>query len=313
MLPILAVISATTRLFLRSYNLYFSSEGPFPLWKWVFYFLCLSVFIAACRKNDNSKVPDFILVPVPLLTLDPASNTKIPGIAPELFQAGITIDVYFKNGPKPQHADIVAVKNHDAAITKTILANITSLPMHYTITGQQFIDLFSEPILPGDIFEISTDITTQSGFKFEAFPASGATAFTPGIFNMPGSSPVLTFTAPCPFNINLYKGDFTVERDDWADYDTGEDIAVTVIDDTHLSFKYKADDAVPIIMEIDPQTNAVTINEQLYGNYSGDEYFAESIPGEESSVDPCTSSISVNIHHSTANGTFDGVIVMKRK
>ena len=290
-----------------------SSGNLLALIRTIFCILFVSVLIIGCRKNDNPKVPDFTRVPIPLLTLDPTSDIRIPGVKPESFEAKFTIDLYFKNGEQPKHLDLVVVKNHDATNAKTVLANISSWPIAYTVTGQQLIDLFGEPIVPGDVFEFSANVTTQSGFKFFAFPQSGGTAFSPGIFNMPGSSPVLSFAAPCVFDIDLYKGDFIVDRDDWGDYQEGESITITVIDNTHLSFKYKADDAVPIIMEIDPLTNAVTIDSQLYGSYSGDDYFAESIPGDESSVDPCTSSISVNIHHTTSVGMFDGVIVMKRK
>ena len=279
----------------------------------IFFSLFLSGLIISCRKNDNPKVPDFITVPIPLLTLDPGSDTKISGLKPEAFTGRFTIDVYFKNGERPKQLDLVVVKNHDAENTKIILANITTLPLQYAVTGQDLIDLFSEPILPGDIFELSADVTTQSGFKFEAFPSQVVSSFSPGVYNMPGSSPVLTFTAPCPFNISLYEGNFTIVKDDWGDYEPGDTIAISIIDDTHMSFKYKADDAVPIILEIDPQTNAVSIQKQLYGSYNGDDYFAESITGDESTVDPCTFSISVNIHHSASIGTFDGVIVMTRK
>jgi hypothetical protein len=276
-------------------------------------FLFFSGLINGCRKNDNPKVPDFIRVPIPLLTLDPGSDIKISGLTPQDFVGKITIDVYFKNGERPKSLDLVVVKNHDVSNTKTILANITTLPLQYSVTGQKLIDLFGEPIVSGDIFELSADVTTQSGFKFEAFPSQGVTSFAPGIYNMPGSSPVLTFAAPCPFNIDLYKGDFVVERDEWGDYESGDDIALTIIDDTHMSFQYKADDAVPIILALDPQTNAVSIEKQLYGTYNDEDYFAESVPGDESAVDPCTSTISVNIRHSSSIGTLDAVIVMTKK
>ena len=279
----------------------------------IFYILFIAIFIEGCRKDDNPKVPEFTKVPVPLLTLDPTSDTKISGITPEAFQAKFTVDVYFRNGELPKQLDLVVVKNGDVANVKTILANITSWPVEYSVTGQQLIDLFGEPIDLGDAFEFSTDITTQIGLKIAAFPLAGGIPFAPGIYNMPGSLPILRFAAPCPFNAEAYRGDYMVERDDWGDYQPGEDISVTVIDDTLMSFRYKADGSLPIIMEINLQTNAVTIEKQLYGRYQGDDYFAESIPGDDSSVDPCTTSISVNIDHTTVIGMFDGVIVMTKK
>ena len=216
----------------------------------------------------------------------------------------------------PKQLDLVVMKNDDASNVKTVLANITSWPVDYAVTGQELIDLFGEPIALGDAFEFSTDVTLQNGTKIAAFPLAGGNPFAPGIYNMPGSTPMLRFAAPCPFDPEAYKADFFVVRDDWADYNVtvdNEDITVTVIDDTHMSFKYKADGALPIIMEVDPLTNAITVAYQKYGTYGGDDYFVESIPGDDSQVDPCTTSISVNLHHSTAAGTFDGVIVMQKK
>lgn len=283
----------------------------------IFYsFLLAAIVITGCRKGDNPKVPDLTKAPIPLLTLDDSSDTKISGQEPEAFQAKFTVDVYFVNGELPKQLDLVVVKNGDAANAKTVLANITTWPVTFEITGQELIDLFGEAIELGDAFEFSTDVTTQNGTKIAAFPLAGGIPFAPGIYNMPGSSPLLRFAAPCPFDVEAYKADFFVVRDDWQDYNINgvenEDITVTYIDDTHLSFKYKADDAQPIIMEIDPLTNAITVAYQYYGNY-GDDYFVESIPGDLSAVDPCTTSISVNLHHSTAAGTADAVIVLQKK
>lgn len=275
-------------------------------------FLFITILVTGCRKGDNPKVPDLTKVPVPLLTLDETSDTKISGQDPASFQAKFTVDVYFKNGELPKQLDLVVVKNGDAANAKTVLANITSWPVEYSVTGQNLIDLFG-PIALGDAFEFSTDVTTQDGLKVAAFPLGGGTPFAPGIYNMPGSSPLLRFAAPCPFDIEPYRGDYIIVRDDWADYFPDDDIAVTVIDDTHMSFKYKADGALPIIMEIDPATNAITVAYQKYGSYGGDDYFVESIPGDNSAADPCTTSLSVNLHHSTDAGTFDGIISMTKK
>lgn len=282
----------------------------------IYSFLFAAVLLSGCRKDDNPKVPDFTKVPIPLLTLDATSDTKISGQEPEVFQAKFTVDIYFQNGEAPKQLDLVVVKNGDAANAKTVLANITSWPVEFSITGQELIDLFGEPISLGDAFEFSTDVTTQSGLKVAAFPLAGGTPFAPGIYNMPGSSPLLRFAAPCPFDPEAYKADFFVVRDDWQDYNfgvTNEDITVTYIDDTHFSFKYKADDAQPIIIEIDPLTNAATVANQYYGSYGGDPFTVESIPGDLSAVDPCTTTISLNLLHSTDGFEFDGVIIMQKK
>lgn len=279
-------------------------------------FLCLIFFtllLTNCRKTDNPRIPDLLEIPIPLLILDKNSDSRISGLEPEAFHAAFSIDIYFKNGEYPKQLDLVVVKNGDAANALTVLPNITTWPVIFEITGQQLIDLFKEPIRMGDFFEFSTDVTTLDGHKISAFPMGGAIPFSPAVYNLPGSSPVLKFEAPCPFHIEDYKGIFVIQRDDWGEYSRDEIIDITVEDDTHLSFKYKADNATPIIMKIDTSTNAVTVDIQKYGSYSGEDFFVESIAGENSLVDPCTPSISVNLYHTTAAGTFDGIIIMRKR
>ena len=275
--------------------------------------LFLAVLLANCRKNDNPRIPDLLEIPIPLLILDKNSDSRISGLNPEAFHAIFSIDIYFKNGKYPKQFDLVVVKNGDASKAVTVFPEITTWPVIFEITGQHLIDLFNEPIRMGDFFEFSTDVTTLDGLKISAFPIGGAIPFSPAVYNLPGSSPVLRFEAPCPFDIDDYKGIFLIQRDDWGEYSQDEIIDITIIDDTHLSFKYKADNATPIIMKIDTSTNAIIVDPQKYGSYSGEDFFVESIAGENSLVDPCTTSISVNLHHTTAAGTFDGIIIMQKK
>jgi hypothetical protein len=278
----------------------------------IFSLLLSTLFIAGCRKSDNPKIPDLARVPLPLLTLEEGSASKIPGGDPASFTGSFIVDVYFKHGDQPKAFDIVVVKNGVKSNAKVIQANVTTFPTTITVTGQQLIDLFGEPIALGDGFEFGADVITQDGTKYPAFPEGGA-PYAPGIGNQPGSNTIIKFAAPCLFVVDEYVGDYSVTRDDWQDYTDGEDIVVTVVDPTTLSFKYKADGAVPILMKVDPATNEITITKQKYGSYGGDDYFAESIPGDASAVDPCNTSISVNIHHSTAGYSFDGIIIMTKK
>lgn len=279
----------------------------------ILYLIFLAVLLSNCRKDDNPKLPDLLEIPIPILILDENSDSRISGLEPEAFHAIFSIDIYFKNGEFPKQLDLVVVKNGDAANALTVLPDISSWPIIFEITGQQLIDLFNEPIEMGDYFEFSTDVTTFNGHKIAAFPLGEAIPFSAGVYSLPGSSPVLRFEAPCPFDIEKYKGIFVIQRDDWGEYSLDEIIDINLEDATHLSFKYKADNPIPIIMQIDPATNAVTVNMQKYGSYSGEHFFVESIAGENSLVDPCATSISVNLHHTTAAGTFDGIIIMKKK
>lgn len=263
----------------------------------IFSFLLATLFIAGCRKDDNPRVPDLEEVPLPQITLKEGTD-KIPGDDPAAFAATVTVDVYYKNGLQPKSFDLVVIKNDDKSNPKVIQANITTFPTDVAITGQQLIDLFGAPVGLGDAFQIGADVTTLDDRKFSAFPAEGVT-FAPGIANLPGISTQLRFAAPCLFVPADYtEGDYEVVVDEWADYAAGDAVAVTKIDDYHYSFKYKASNAQPIVMEVNPETNAITVAPVMYGDYGGIEIVAESVAGSE--VDPCDVSFVVKLNHNAA-------------
>jgi len=276
--------------------------------------LFASVFIAGCRKDDNPKVPDLIHVPLPNITLADGAETKIPGGAPETFSTSFNVDVYFTQGTlQPKKMDIVAIKNGDKSNPKVIQADVTTYPTTITLTGQQLIDLFGEGIELGDAFEIGADITTPDGETYPAFPIGGVT-YAPGIANQPGINTQLRFAAPCSFDPALYtSGDYEVVVDEWADFTAGDVIAVVQIDDTHYSFKYAADNAVPIVMEVNPVDNSITVEPTMYGDYGGLEVTATSVPGDNSAADPCDASLSVQLNHVYSGGDLGNYIIKLRK
>ena len=263
----------------------------------IFSFLLGAIIISGCRKDDNSKVPDFQKVPVPQITLAEGSGEKIPVSDPASYTSTIVVDNYFKFGEAPKQFDVVVVKNGDFLNQKLLQGAITTFPTNITITGQQLADMFGEAIAVDDAFTIGADVTTQDGRKYMAFSEDGIT-HAPGIFNMPGSSPELTLVGAniCFFDpADFTGGDYEVIVDEWVDYVPGTVIPVTKIDDTHFSFEYAADNANPIIMEIDPNTNAVTVAPVMYGDYGGAQVTAKSVEGSE--VDPCDVSFHLILNH----------------
>jgi hypothetical protein len=263
----------------------------------IFSFLLGALVISGCRKDDNPKVPDFEKVPVPLITLAEGSVDKIPVSDPASYSATIVIDRYFKNSPAPKQLDVFVIKNGDVTNQKALQEGVTSFPTNIPITGQQLIDLFG-PIVIGDQFTIGADVTTLGGNKIIAF-SPDHTTYAPGIFNMPGSSPELSLVAACVFDpANFTTGDYEVVVDEWADYAAGDIITVTQIDDTHYSFEYAADNANPIIIEVNPETSEATVDPVMYGDYGGIEITAKSVEGSE--VDPCDTSFHLILNHDAA-------------
>lgn len=274
----------------------------------------MALLITACRKNDNPRVPEFDKVPMPVMALGEDETNKIPGADPLAFESSFSVDLNYKNGDAPKQFDVVVIRNGDKSNVKVLQAGVTSFPATVAITGQQLADLFGETPDYGDLYVVGADVTTQDGKKWEAFPADGIT-YAPGVANEPGVNPTVQFKVPCLFVPAEYTaGEYEVIQDDWEDYPPGEIIMVNKIDDTHYSFQYAADNAVPIIMEVNPVNNAITVQPTLYGDYGGLEVTATSVPGDDSEADPCDISFSVKLNHVYSGGDLgDYVIKLKKK
>jgi hypothetical protein len=275
----------------------------------------MALLIAACRKNDNPRVPDFQKVPLPVLTLDSNSGTKISGTDPLSFEATFSVDVFHKNGEYPKSFDIVVIKNNDKSNPKVIQAGVTTFPTNITVTGQMLTDLFGADIVFGDAFLVGADVITQADQKWEAFPnVPGGITYAPGIANEAGSTTTLRFAAPCVFDHTAYtSGDYEVVVDEWEDYAPGDIVPVTKIDETHYSFKYAASNANPIIMVVDPATNAITVAPTMYGDYDGLEVTATGVPGDDSEADPCDVSFSVKLNHVYSGGDLGDYVIKLKK
>lgn len=271
--------------------------------------------LIGCRKSDNTKLPDLARVPTPSLKLDAASDKFINPGAPATFKGKVIVDMFFKNDIPPQKFDLVVIKNNNTANIKTIKAGITSFPTTVDFTGQQFIDLFAGPIADGDAFTVGVDVTTQSGQLFQAFPSTGL-AYGTGVANEAGGvTTSIQFLKPCTFVASAYAGDFTVVSDEWQDYKAGAVIPVKMVSATQLSFVYAVDPGSekPIIMNIDPASNAITVTKQVYGSYGGDVFSAESVPGAASAVNPCDLSLSLKLLHTGPGVNNPYTIKLKKK
>lgn len=278
----------------------------------------LSIFVfLGCRKDDDPKIPELTRVPLPLITIDAASDKLINPSSPGTFKGKVTVDLYFKTDIAPKEMDIVVVKNGEKAAAKTVKTDVTTFPTTVDITGQQLIELFG-PIEDGDEFEIGADITTQDGQLFQAFPTLGE-GYGTGVNTQGGASTSVTFIKPCSFNADDYEGDFEVLQDEWNDYKVGTVIPVKKVSATQISFEYNKafmdpGTSKPIILTIDPATNNITVAKQVYGYYTGDaEYAAESVAGAASVINPCDLSLSIRLKHTTTGFESSRTIRLKKK
>jgi hypothetical protein len=276
------------------------------------YSLLIALVFGACRKSDNSKLPDLIRVPTPNLVLDATSDKFISPASPATFKAKFSVDLKFTSDIPPKEMDLVVMKNGNKATIKTVKADITTFPTAIEVTGQQLIDLFGAPIADGDVFVFGVDITTQAGMVFQAFPGTGA-GWGTGIANQAGGvTTSLTFIKPCTFVPASYAGEFLIVSDEWEDYHAGDVIEITPINATQFSFEYLTSPATPIVVTVNPADNSVSVPRQSYGKYGTTELFAQST-GTTNQVNPCDNSLTLALQHTNSTGGSYGTFTIRLK
>ena len=285
------------------------------------YFLSIAVLFTACRKDDiNGKLPDAnetAAFPLPLVVKVAGTELVINAVSPNAFSGKFRVGLYYPNDVPPKKFDVVVIKNDNKADVKVFKADVTTFPTELTVTGAQLAALFGAPIVLGDKFDIGVDVTTISGAKFEAFPVTGA-SYAAGIAAQPGASTFVRYEAVCQYKPDVYQGEFEVISDEWGDYGAGDLITLTMVDATHFSFKYGAAGALPIVVTVNPITNAVTVPKQVYGTgyppgWIYGNISAESVVSQDNFVAPCAGTFSVRLKHTVAAGSFGEYTIVLKK
>ena len=282
----------------------------------LYLFLTAALF-TACKKDENGKLPELTRFPVPLVVKVAGSDQVISAQSPNSFSGKFSVGLYFPNDAPPKKFDVVIIKNNDKTNVKVIKSDVTSFPTEVTVTGTQLASLFNAPIVLGDKFDISVDITTYIGTKFEAFPVVG-NSYAAGVAAQPGASTFIRYEAVCRYDPAAYQGSFEVVTDEWADYAPGDIVQLTMVDATHFSFQFLAANARPIIVTVNPTTNAVTVPRQVYGSgyppgWPYGDISAESVPSVENFVAPCAGTFSVILKHTVAAGSFGEYKIVLKK
>ena len=159
------------------------------------YFFSMAGLLTACSKDENGNLPDQLTqFPTPLVLKVAGTDQSISAANPNAFSGKFTVARYFPGGTPPKKYDVVVRKNNDNTNVKVIQADVTTFPTDITITGSQLATLFGAPIVAGDRFDISVDVTIYTGEKFEAFPVTG-NAYAAGIAAQPGSSTFVRYNA----------------------------------------------------------------------------------------------------------------------
>src|SRR6187402_2273825 len=288
--------------------------------KIIIYSFCLfsvAALITACKKDSTGNLPELTRFPLPLVVKVAGSHQVISAQDPNSFSGKFSVGLYFPNDAPPKEFDVVVIKNNDKTNVKVLKTDVATFPTELTITGPQLAALFNAPIVLGDKFDIGVDVTTYTGAKFEAFPAVG-NSYAAGIAAQPGASTFVRYEAVCQYIPEAYQGPYEVVTDEWADYVPGDIVQLTMVDATHFSFKYLAADPKPIVVTVNPVTNAVTVAKQVYGSgyppgWPYGNISAESVPSVDNFVAPCAGTFSVILKHTVAAGSFgEKKLVLKK-
>ena len=281
------------------------------------YLFSVAALFTACKKDENGNLPELTRFPLPLVVKVAGSDQVIDATTPNTFSGKYSVGLYFPAVAPPKKFDVVVIKNNDKTNVKVLKTDVTTFPTKLTITGAQLTALFNAPIVLGDKFDIGVDVTTYTGAKFEAFPTVG-NSYAAGIAAQPGASTFVRYEAVCQYNPAAYQGPYEVVTDEWGDYAPGDIVQLTMVDATHFSFKYLAADALPIVVTVNPVTNAVTVPKQVYGSgyppgWPYGNISVESVPSVENFVAPCAGTFSVILKHTVAAGSFgENKLVLKK-
>lgn len=279
--------------------------------------------LSGCKKDDGPIKGETLslidAVPAITTNLDATGSQSIDLTDLASFNGKFKVSLYFKDASAPEKVDIVVRKNAGSignANVKVFAAGVTSLPANYSVTSAALATLFGAPIALGDSYDFSADIYAN-GKKYEAFPAvSIGTAGGPR--GMPGYSEFARFSAICAYNPNIYKGNFVVITDEWADYSPGAVVPITQVSANQFSFIYGADNPRPIIVTVNTANNETSVAKQVYGDGYGGSWpygpiSCQSIPSTENFVAPCDGEFSVRMKHTVAAGSFGDMTIKMKK
>lgn len=287
--------------------------------KYLYYLLFAANFFIGCEKNDGPVPKNIGLerVPQPQIVINGGSQA-IDMLNLNGFKGVFNVGLYNTTDAPPVKFDVVVMKNSDKGNVKVFKTDVTTFPTTLDITIAQLTALFGVPVVLGDNYDISVDVYTQSGKKYEAFPATGV-GYGSGIASQPGASTFVRYSAICQYNPSIYQGAFEVVKDDFAELVPGDVLTLTKVSDNSFSFLYihpELTDPLPVIVTVNTGNNVASIAKQKVGTefygYVNPNFAASGIVNNF--VAPCDQSVTLNITYTVDAGSFgSAVLVLKKK
>jgi hypothetical protein len=289
--------------------------------------------VAACRKNDNTKLPDGIAaVPIPLFTKAEGNTLLIQDAAN--FTTKFSVGLYFPDAAKPKKLDIMVAMNgyYATDAVKVLKADVSTYPTDITVTGAELAQLFgitTADIVAGNKFEIRANITLNNGTVVKGFTESKPTidsttgdttslqAFLPygtDVTTFPGSNPTITFRAVCPLDLDAFVGTFTMDDPDF--YEGSYPVTIERDGTDRLKLTgFASDGADPeavFYLTVDALEQTISIEDQKYTDVLFGDYHNARVNGT-GVIDACGTTITLTLNNSVDEGSFSAVDVTIHK
>ncbi len=197
--------------------------------------------------------------------------------------------------------------NLDASTWKFIKALPFSEGMELKVTGAELVSA-----LGISAEDVNTDISiypeavTTDGRKFSIANTPTSYSSFPA-YHMAFIWKATLINYVCPYDQAYFDGTFNVVTDEWADFSTGDGILVSPgpganqISITLYPSPAFGSNRTPIIADVDPETDSITVAKQTYGDYGGTKIAAEGT----GFLSACSGIISLTLTHTDADSGDD--------
>lgn len=269
--------------------------------------------LSSCKK-DNINGDSKTLIEGSYLTLLDAGNAELDYSNLSASEVSIKVGEY---GSPVESVNIYTVlgSNLDPASWKLIKNVPFTEGVELKVTGEEIATALGIAIT-----DINTDVSlypeavTKDGRKFSI-------ANTPTNFqSFPAYNIAFIWTAKlinyvCPFDRAYFNGNFAVQSDGWNDFAAGALIPVqpgpgtNQITVTLYPAPGVGTNRTPIVLDVDPDTDLVTVAKQQYGDYGGDFFTAEGT----GFVSACSGLISLTLTHKTGADSYGPYTVVLKK
>ncbi|HLK27130.1 MAG TPA: hypothetical protein VKT28_01010 [Puia sp.] len=295
--------------------------------KIILLFTCLSIsflLINSCKKKDiNGFEGGEGLIPGSYITLDSLISESLDFSN----QAATVSIIVSQHGTKEITSINVYVatgSNANDPSTWVLLKNVPYAKGGVTLsvsTAELNTALAPAVISPGNSYIFQNEVVTSDGMKYSV------TNTPTNYVSLPGYNMALTWqaTAVCPFDQTAAVGNYKVVSDAfWADFSVGDVVTVTAAPGNQnqlLLLAYPNPNAgginrVPIVINVDPNTDVATVSKQVVGQYAGWPYGDLSIvtTGSSNFVFSCTGYIGLTFSFTVAAGSFgSGSLILQHE